>query len=684
MPRTLHITAPLALTLIAGLAMGQNTARMNKSATNAVATTGSGTAFVNDSGTMAFFVSTAANLLPAGQDSNGVADVYCRSRSTNTVVRISVPDPSTGQAEANGPSSLCHSGARCTSLTGRFVVFTSEATNLVANDTNGVSDVFVRDRDLDGNGIFDEPGVGKTRTVRVSVSSNESQATGSCPNQTCTHYSYGGTISADGRFVAFVSGANLTAESVPYTNIYLRDRDADNDGIFDEAGGSPDAATTVLVSRRVCCAGTQFDGFSDQPAISGDGRFVAYRSKSDHIVFGDTNNAMDIFVYDRLTASNTRVSVSTGGDAGGSGDCAAPTIDGTGRRIAFETGRNGLVAGDTENVDIFLRDRDTDADGFFDEAGAVTTTLVSMGRSAFPIPSGSEVKLNGHSDSPAIDAFGTAIAFASHATNHTPGVVATDTNGVKDILVRNLLTNTTRRASVSAAGDEANGASGSPTMSYSGEFTGFSSAATNLDGVDGNGAVVDAYVNASVQRSADACPQGVVFPSGTYGFSTLGYYADGQSTCGNSNNSPDVMIEYVAECTGTVTIDTSNSAFDTVLSIHSACQGTLANQIACDDDGGAGLTSSITLSTQQGQSYFIRLTGFNRASGFGTLFIGECQEATCPADFNNDGGIDGGDVEAFYAAWEAGEDSSDVNHDGGIDGGDVEAFFAAWEAGGCF
>jgi len=57
--------------------------------------------------------------------------------------------------------------------------------------------------------------------------------------------------------------------------------------------------------------------------------------------------------------------------------------------------------------------------------------------------------------------------------------------------------------------------------------------------------------------------------------------------------------------------------------------------------------------------------------------------AACPADFNNDGGIDGADVEAFFAAWEAGDPNSDVNSDGGIDGADVESFFAAWEAGGC-
>ena len=55
----------------------------------------------------------------------------------------------------------------------------------------------------------------------------------------------------------------------------------------------------------------------------------------------------------------------------------------------------------------------------------------------------------------------------------------------------------------------------------------------------------------------------------------------------------------------------------------------------------------------------------------------------CPADFNEDGGVDGGDVEAFFTEWSAGESRADVNRDGGVDGSDVEVFFVAWEAGEC-
>jgi len=55
----------------------------------------------------------------------------------------------------------------------------------------------------------------------------------------------------------------------------------------------------------------------------------------------------------------------------------------------------------------------------------------------------------------------------------------------------------------------------------------------------------------------------------------------------------------------------------------------------------------------------------------------------CAADFNEDGGIDGADVEAFFVVWEAGGTGADVNEDGGVDGRDVEAFFVVWERGGC-
>jgi hypothetical protein len=78
---------------------------------------------------------------------------------------------------------------------------------------------------------------------------------------------------------------------------------------------------------------------------------------------------------------------------------------------------------------------------------------------------------------------------------------------------------------------------------------------------------------------------------------------------------------------------------------------------------------------------------YNTLINGGTVDVPEnlipLQGTPCPADFNMDGGVDGGDVVDFFAAWEGGDSMADVNQDGGVDGGDIDVFFAAWEAGGC-
>jgi hypothetical protein len=66
--------------------------------------------------------------------------------------------------------------------------------------------------------------------------------------------------------------------------------------------------------------------------------------------------------------------------------------------------------------------------------------------------------------------------------------------------------------------------------------------------------------------------------------------------------------------------------------------------------------------------------------GAGTVTVIETSNLPS-ADFNQDGGVDGGDIEAFFGAWEIGDFSADFNEDGGVDGADVEVFFAAWENG---
>lgn len=149
----------------------------------------------------------------------------------------------------------------------------------------------------------------------------------------------------------------------------------------------------------------------------------------------------------------------------------------------------------------------------------------------------------------------------------------------------------------------------------------------------------------------------------------------------------DVWFKFVSGCTGTAHLDLCNSPepWDSMIAVFagpSVCAVTGPSVvIACNDDS-CGLHPSVDFSATAGQTYYIRVGGFNEISrGSGILnleFTGNC-----PADFNQDGGIDGSDVQAFFADWEAGLPSADVNCDGGVDGADVDTFFGAWENGGC-
>src|SRR5262249_6096298 len=144
------------------------------------------------------FQSEATNLVTG--DTDGVSDIFVHDRITGTTVRVSIS--STG-VQGNGYSSLAS-----ISSDGRFVAFQSEASNLVSNDFNGAEDVFVHDRDSDGNGIFDE---GDGITICASVDS-----TGASGDTR----SYDASMAGDGTLVAFTSDA---------TNLISRDRNDTSD-----------------------------------------------------------------------------------------------------------------------------------------------------------------------------------------------------------------------------------------------------------------------------------------------------------------------------------------------------------------------------------------------------------------------------------------------------------------------
>jgi Tol biopolymer transport system component len=296
------------------------------------------------------FVSRAPNL--TADDGDTVADVFVRDRTTGVTTLVSRSSAGVKGDNDSGAESSYAQGGPVISADGRFVAFTSNASNLVPGDTNVSSDVFVHDRDADEDGIFDEAGAVATR--RVSVSSDQTQANSN---------SQFPAISADGRVIAFASTAtNLVAGDTNATrDVFVHDRDSDGDGIYDEA------AAVVTARMSVASGGTQGNGESGRPdlQISADGNVVAFLSEATNLVPGDDNDVADVFVHDRATGQTQRVNVSSGGAASEYYPTYDFALSGNGRYVAFSTQDQSLVTppagyggvGDNGGSDVLVHDR---------------------------------------------------------------------------------------------------------------------------------------------------------------------------------------------------------------------------------------------------------------------------------------------------------------------------------------
>jgi Tol biopolymer transport system component len=201
------------------------------------------------------------------------------------------------------------------------------------------------------------------------------------------------------------------------------------------------------------------DGYSYQPTISGDGRFVAFQSAASNLVPGDTNRMVDVFVRDLAQRSTTRVSVGNYGEqADGDSIGEAAGISGHGRYVAFSSRAGNLVALDRNDAaDVFVRD-----------TVARTTRRVSV--------SSAGAEADGHSDNPSISDDGRYVTFSSTATN----LVTDDTNGRYDVFRHDLRTGATIRVSVTADGRQLTGESGTDDVNADGSVVAFSSAAPEL------------------------------------------------------------------------------------------------------------------------------------------------------------------------------------------------------------
>ncbi|MCC6409337.1 MAG: PD40 domain-containing protein [Planctomycetes bacterium] len=263
-------------------------------------------------GDVVAFESNSTNLVPG--DTNGFGDVFARVSSAGTTEIVSV---TSSGAQANSVSFQ-----PTLSADGRYIAFTSFATNLVVPDVNGgLGDVFVRDRSL-----------GTTELISKSTANIQGAKVSAV-----------GSISADGRFVAFQSEATnlVLGDTNSRMDIFVRDRDA---------------GTTRRVS--VSTTGIQANDGSYGPFVTADGRFVAFSSYATNLIAGDTNTAADVFVHNVSTGSLDLASIGNSGALPNQSSFAGG-ISSDGRRVVFESSATNLVVPDTNGswVDVLLRDR---------------------------------------------------------------------------------------------------------------------------------------------------------------------------------------------------------------------------------------------------------------------------------------------------------------------------------------
>lgn len=384
---------------------------------------------ISADGRFVAFSSEAGNLVP--DDTNKVSDIFVHDRQTGQTSRVSVGPLG---LQGNG-----HSFSPSISADGRYVAFESDADNFVPDDTNGAcgvcgTDIFVHDRQT-------------RQTSRVSVGPNGQQAKG---------YSEYPSISADGRYVAFSSWAtNLVPDDTnPYADIFVHDR---------QTG----ATSRVSVGPH----GLQASDQSAHPSISADGRFVAFESYARNLVPNDTNNRLDVFVHDRQTGQTSLVSVNSDGTAGNDTSYNS-SISADGRYVAFASEADNLVPSDTNiSMDVFVHDLQTKK--------TIRVSVDGNGGQGYDWSGG-----------PAISPDGRFVAFESWAEQLVPG----DTNKRGDVFVRDWQGGVTTRVSIGTGGGQGDERSHEAAISKDGRYVAFESDASNLVPNDTN-RVADVFVH---------------------------------------------------------------------------------------------------------------------------------------------------------------------------------------------
>jgi Tol biopolymer transport system component len=370
------------------------------------------------------FVRTAGGALAIAATVTAIAIAAAAADESAAPVTVLVSRAAGGGAGGDG-----NSITPSISADGRYIAFASRAKNLGVK--SGMLEIYLRD-------------LSSKTTTLVSRANG---ATGAPADGRC----YDPTISADGRYVAFASNAeDLSAEDGPNADVFVRDLAA---------------GTTTLVSRATGVSGAAADGDGRNPAISADGRHVAFESMANNLSTEDRDeNSTDVFVRDLDSGQTELISRASGATGAAGTDLSNnPSISADGRFVAFES-RAPLTADDVDGegflMDIFVRDR-----------AAATTTLVS--RATGPTGAPSEV----NSEDPAISADGRFVAFTSDAK-----LTGREDRFAPNVYLRDTFAATTTLVSV---GDDQSGPPElAPSISAEGRYVAFQSGGNGITEVD--------------------------------------------------------------------------------------------------------------------------------------------------------------------------------------------------------